>query len=480
MSRYFNRLFAIFIALTAATMADNDVKHLFKENRFERELNERDYEVVRQFVNSKRTLDLQEKSCNLSLSGDVRTEYRYIREQRCHRNIRGQQYPLPQFLAPLSHSEYNIQANVRLDYIDDSAWGVIHLLFDNTAGVDRGLDCYCHEDECHKHHHHKKFRHRRHCHFLLDRCDPHGWHGSGTQSFIDLRAAYLGVNVYSDDTMRFDIELGRRHLYTVFDSRIQFLSRFDGVLLKLSDYAPYSLGEWYGYLGGFVIDQRVNHYGWITEWGLLNICNSCTDLKYSFIDWNKHGRNRCGVNHPDGFKFRISQITMAIRAAPEFLYETPVKLYGAFLTNHDAHCDSLVQVKRRHHDHDSDEHHHHREHCGCKTLGAKRNGWYAGITFGIVCGQGDWALDFQYQYVEANAIPDRDVSGIGRGNFLDESFTVSGRGNTNYQGPRVEFLFAVTDNLTIDTIFEHSQAIDPHIGGQHKFTQFEIEAIYAF
>ena len=46
--------------------------------------------------------------------------------------------------------------------------------------------------------------------------------------------AYMGYNICASGCTRIDVELGRRPLWTVFDSRIQFGSRFDGLLLRYS------------------------------------------------------------------------------------------------------------------------------------------------------------------------------------------------------------------------------------------------------
>jgi len=95
--------------------------------------------------------------------------------------------------------------------------------------------------------------------------------------------------------------------------------------------------------------------------------------------------------------------------------------------------------------------------------------------------EGDWSFEVQYQFVRAFAIPDKDVSGIGRGNVLKDSVTAPGaRGNTNYKGWRFEGFYALTDDLTIDSIFEFSQAIKNKIGGSHHYSKFELETIYAF
>jgi carbohydrate-binding DOMON domain-containing protein len=113
--------------------------------------------------------------------------------------------------------------------------------------------------------------------------------------------------------------------------------------------------------------------------------------------------------------------------------------------------------------------------------GNQNDAWYVGFELGEVYGAGDWAFRTQYEYVQAYSIPDMDVSGIGRGNVLNDSVTSAvRRGNTNYKGWKFEFLYAITDNLNVDTIFEFSRAIDKNIGGGHHYSKFEIEAIYAF
>ena len=94
--------------------------------------------------------------------------------------------------------------------------------------------------------------------------------------------------------------------------------------------------------------------------------------------------------------------------------------------------------------------------------------------------EGDWALEIQYQYVEALAVPDKDMSGIGRGNVLNNTFTSKQRGNTNFRGWRIQGLYAITDNINIDGMIEASKAINPRLGGRHTYSKVEIETIYAF
>jgi len=418
-------------------------------SRYLEELNERDFDALKDFINSKRTINLQEKSTNLTISGDVRTEWRHLNEKLRGFRLRGGGEVDFNGL-PISRNDFNIAFNLRFDYVCDKAWAVAHIEYDNSAGVDdNGKECYF---------------------------DPEGYHGSGFSDDISLRKAYMGYNVCCDGDTRFDVELGRRNLYNVFDSKIQFLSRFDGLLFKYSS-SWECVADWYINLGGFVVDERVNHFAWITEIGFLNIADSGIDFKYSFIDWEKNGKNRCFVHNPRGFKFMNSQFTLAYHFDPEMLC-TPATLYAAFLWNHAGHKHRFI-ADGSFHDYNSYGIYDSFGSYG-RSHGRKNLGWYVGFTVGQVVREGDWSVDIQYQVVQANAIPDNDVSGIGRGNTLHESFTSVGRGNTNYKGWRIEGLYALTDNLCVDSLFEFSRADDKNIGGSHHYSNFEIEAIYAF
>lgn len=388
------------------------------------ELNERDFDALKDYINTKRTIDVAEKGQNLTISGDVRTEWRHLNEKAHGHKVRGGGAINAEGL-PISRNDFDIIFNLWFDYVCDRGWAVAQLEFDNSAGVDDcGLPC---------------------------RVDPNGYHGSGFGDDLNLKKAYVGYNICCEGCTRFDVELGRRNLYNVFDSKIQYLSRFDGVLFNYQSCWE-CVADWYVKLGGWVVDERVNHFAWATEIGFLNICDWGVDFKYSFTDWRKNGKNRCFVTKPKGFKHLISQFTLAYNFDPDILC-MPAKLYGAFLWNHDAH----------HFDGQKDG-----------------LGWYVGFTVGEVVCEGDWAIDLQYQVVQAAAIPDGDVSGIGRGNTLNGSVTSNRNGNTNYKGWRLEGLYAVTDNWVFDAIVEFSRADNKKIGGSHHFSMFELQAIYAF
>lgn len=417
-------------------------------SRFQQELNENDFEAVRDFVTTKRLISLEEKACNLSISGDVRVGWRYITEKLRGEQIRGgdgvfivreqeiindEIYDIGERL-PLSHNMFDVQFNLYLDYTSDRTWAVAHLVYDNSMGVDdNGLDCSL---------------------------DPEGYHGSGSVDNLCLQKAYFGYNIYCCNGTRFDIELGRLgNLYDAFDSQIQFLSRFDGVLFTFATELE-CIGPFYTKVGGFVVDERVNHFGWAAEVGFLNICDSGIDFKYSFIDWRKNGENRCFARDPIGFKFLNSQWQISYNFIPQNV-NVPTQVFAGFLMNHGAAKYTFINDVKT-------------------PIGNKNTGWYVGFTIGEVVEEGDWSFQALYAYVQAMAMPDNDVRKIGTGNALLDSFTADGVGNVNFKGFQLAFLYALTNNLLVNTLFDYSRPANKSIGGSHEYAQFKLEAIYAF
>lgn len=410
-------------------------------------LDERDIEMVIEFVNSKRTIDLQEKACNLAISGNIKTDWQHTVEKVAGQKVTG---GTSCDGSPIGKNVFNVAFNLMFDYRCDRSWGVTHLEFKNPMGTAEN--------------------HRKACKPLASgtgtpaktECnpvDPNYSQGSGQKSGINLRKAYWGYNICTDGASRLDIEVGRRNLFDVFDSRIQFMGRFDGVLLRYA--SQFDCADFYVTGGAFVVDQRVNHFGGVIETGLLNVMDLGLDLKYSFIHWRKKGQNRCGVSDPLGWRFGNSQFTAIYRLDPEVLC-APASIYGAVLVNHSA--------KRI-----------------LNTNSKKNIGWYIGARVGEVCGSGDWAVDLNWQSVQAQAVADTEVSGIGRGNALDSSFTQYSqtnpsiaRGNANYQGFKLMGLYGVTDNLSLEASFQYARPESKSIGGSLNFNRFKLEAIYAF
>jgi len=435
---------------------------------FHDENRQRDFEAVQAFVNSKRTIGLEQKDCNLTIAGDIRFDWANIVEKVHCQKLRGKNGAAREDESthivfdvsqnnlfsnvgpnrcgnrgiPFSTNAFEVEFNLYFDYVCDRAWGVAWLQFAEQAGIERT---------------------RRFC--FLD-CD--GLYGSGCCGNVCLKKAYMGYNLIADGCNRLDIEIGRRPPYTIFDSRIEFQSRFDGLLLKYARRFD-CWGDFFWNFGAFVVDERVDHYAYVTELGMLNIGDIGIDFRYSFIDWkslNRHNRNRCGTNHPRGIDYRVSQWLLEYHLNPEYLFCLPSKIYGAFLWNHSANKNRRFGSFGESFS------------SSCRHQKKKNLGWYVGYIIGEVCREGDWSLDITYEVVQARAIPGRDVSGIGGGNnLLGDDIGV---GFTNFKGWRFEGLYALTDNLTLDANFEYSTQDDKRIAGRHSYSKFELEAIYAF
>lgn len=435
------------------------------------ELNERDFIALREYLKTKREIPLEEKDENLSISGDVRFEWRHMNESQSTNALRGGKKINPDKKLAISRNDFDVEFNLKFDYVMDKTWAVAHMQYDNSAGVD-SQDIPCEAD-----------------------CE--GFFGSGACDDLCLKKAYFGYSFWDNDCSSFDIEVGRRgNLYYVFDSRVQFLSRLDGIVFTYEAKSE-AFRKYYAKLAGFVVDERVNHFAWATEVGFIDIMNSGFDFKYSFIDWMPHARTRCAIptcvdkdvplpfrnngkfhHDPLAFQFYVSQWTMAYNFDKDLFCGVPVKAYGAFLMNHgrkyaNVYKGTNIVVTPEN-----------------TRLYAKKGkpetkiranlGWYVGVLVGDVEKEGDWSVELQYQYVEALCMPEMDEAGISRGNVLGESFTRTGRGFTNYKGFKLEGLYAITNELSLDAIVEASKEANRRLGGRHRYSKVELEAIYAF
>lgn len=426
------------------------------ESNFERALDEKDWDALYDYINTKRTINVEEKASNLTISGDVKAQWRNRNEKDDEGSLRiigkgdDRRYR--------GTNKFNIEFNLKFDYVCDSVWAVGQLQFDGCGGILTDHDW---------------------------ETDRQGMHGSGTNGFPEIKKAYVGYNVYCDKGARFDIEIGRRRLYQVFDSEVQFLSNFDGILLKYKNSVDWwRLGDWYINVAGFVVDARSDHYAYLFETGLHDICETGFEVKYSLVDWRKHGKNLWRERDAVGSKYLVSQGTMYYYFTAPYL-DVPSKLFGAVLCNHDAKMPDWVADTEKWEDRNKKEKMDEKTRPDSKSkyYGDLRNfAWYAGFTLGEVVEQGDWAFTTQYQWVQARSIPDDDVSGIGNGNCQGNSFTADNMGNTNFKGWRVQGLYALKDNLTLEARFECSKPISEihEFGGKHDFKQYRLAVLYAF
>lgn len=396
------------------------------------ESRERDDASVTDFVKSKRAVSLQEKGGALMISGEVRSEWDFMHAWSHHTHQRGSGSHDPSdHGAPFATNEFSVEVDLMFDYKADRTWAAVQLQLDNSAGIQRTRKEHCHTNRN-----------------IL-------W-GSGSGDDLFLRKAYVGYNIAEHGTSRWDFEIGRRRLYDVFDSKVQFYSIFDGLLLKYANSFE-GITDLTAKAAAFVIDDRVNQFGYVGEVGLLNIADCGVDAKFSLIDWDTHhGKNRYGKKHAKGSKFLVTQYTLAYNFSPDLLYFKS-RLYGAFLHN--------GRAEKTHFSHHE----------------KAANAWYIGYTMGEVKRKGDWAFDVNYQWVQAQSIPEGDTSGIERDNPRNCSFYNHRWGGfANYRGYKINGFYAITDNWTLNSFFEKVREENEHIGGKHRSYQFQLAAIYAF
>ena len=379
-----------------------------------------DMDALRKWIRQKRLVTVKEIGGDLSLSGEVRAEMQAIREIRNGVKQRG-----PNSESGKPDYSFDIEANILLDYRAERTWASIKIEFDNDMGQ-----------------------------------------VSGTTNRIALERAYFGGRMINGNTVTFDGEIGRRYLGNIFDSKIEFSSLFDGLLLKFSK-ASDAMGDFYINSGVFIINDEERQFGFIAEMGMLNIGNTGLYTKYSIVDWKEH-------KYPEGvqwnrYNYIVSQLILGYQFTVSPVSRL-VKFYAAALYNHAAKKILLSDYKKA------------------------NQGYYAGVSVGQVRKRGDWAFDFNYQYVMPQAIPDFDVGGIKRGNamgvgFFTQNLNGTGAeitrrqdavGSCNYHGFSFEFLYALSNNLTWQNSFQWSRNQTRRVGPHFKYRMYEMEFIYAF
>ncbi|MBN2479848.1 MAG: hypothetical protein JXA94_06435 [Parachlamydiales bacterium] len=380
-----------------------------------------DMQALEKWIRQKRLITLKEIGGDLSLSGEVRVEFQGFNERKNGTEQRGSSS-----VSQKPDYAFDVEVNLMFDYQTDRTWASVKLEFDNDMGTE-----------------------------------------SGTTNKIALERAYLGGRIVDGETFNLDAELGRRNLNSVFESKIQFSSIFDGGLLKFNK-AFESIGNFYVNTGVFLINDLYNHYGEVAELGMLRVGNTGFFLKYSIINWKK--------SYSDPIKNRIydflnSQVTLGYQGTVN-RFNKYIKIYAAGLINHFANDLKLSD----------------------KSYNKKYNlAAYVGVSYGKILQAGDWAVDVNLQYVMPQAIPDFDCGGIKRGNIekvglYTQNINGTGAptssktavGNENYKGFQFEALYAITANLTLLQNFEISNNQTFDVGPSMSYKKYEMEFIYAF
>ncbi|MBI5345972.1 MAG: hypothetical protein HZB76_02365 [Chlamydiae bacterium] len=382
-----------------------------------------DVQALRQWIKEKRMVTVREKGGDLAIMGEVRTECQGYFEDRNGVRQRGRGSPnhIPVYAC-------DVEVNLMFDYHTDRSWASVKLEFDNDMGTD-----------------------------------------SGSANHIALERAYFGGRAIQGETFTIDAELGRKNL-SMFDSKIEFSAILDGAIFRFNK-AFDNIGDLYFNSAIFLISDFYKHFGEVGELGMLHIANTGFLIKYSFINWKKtfSGSNEETRIRNERFRFGISQFLIGYQIDLQDKFTKLIKPYMAILYNHFAKPVAVSDHKRA------------------------NWGGFAGVSFGTIETAGDWALDANFQFVQAQAVPEYDSAGIKRGNAPKVGFytlktdgtggdttVATAVGGGNFYGFQIDFLYAITQNLTMQNIIQRSWTYDTHIGPNINFKGFEVEFIYAF
>jgi hypothetical protein len=375
------------------------------------DIEEQDIQSLRDWINSKRMITVRELGGQLSISGDVHAELQAasLVNNGVAKRGRGSDKP---------SNQYDVEFNLLIDYRTERSWLAARLRFDNDAGL------------------------------------QNEFFGSGKNDKIKLERAYWGYRLLDGDRHTMDLDVGRRGpLVNLFDSKLQFISNFDGVALK-DNYAVDNVGDLYYQLGAFIVNEKKDQAAYVGEMGIINIANTGFYAKYSLIDWDTKETPKV----PPQFKFIISQLIVGYKWIPEVL-DRPVIIYLGNLYNHRAQPTRFSDGKKAGY------------------------GGYLGFNVGALKLAGDWSFD-------AQCIPDFDVSGIGMGSKSEDGFYAKNGeliternqvdGNVNYRGFELTLQYLISNNLNLWQQWKQSITLDNGIGPHRRYKQYEIDFIYSF
>ncbi len=385
-----------------------------------------DPRVLRDFIESRGLIKCRQNEGNLIIAGDVRARWN-CQGERVHGNkARGTG-------TDTAINTFLSEVNLFFDYNAPKSWVTNKLKFVNYDGAD-----------------------------------------GGTTAKIVLDRAFIGYDIYENGPDDYYVEIGRSRLDYLFESKVEFSTFFDGLHLFATKLFP-SVGQVTVHGGPFIIDSFTNHYGWVVEAFVNNWIETGLKFKYSITDWHRHSPTLDYGNLPKSgdtlvknnprYSFIVSQMLFGYERKVDFPGCKTLYVYSAVLCNHDAKRSPTTRGKKL------------------------NNAWYAGFTLGKLCKACDWSIDINYQSVQAQAVPEFDLSGIGHGNAADLLLSdaillglspQAAIGFTNYKGWQVSALYALTDSLSLRAQAAHTTPRNKSIGGSFVYTGFGMSAIYAF
>ncbi len=388
-----------------------------------------DVRVLRDFIESRGLISCRQKSGQLVIAADVRAIWDVKGEMANGINQRGLQAPG----APIAQNTFKSEVNLFLDYTTGKSWVASKLRWTNFDGKD-----------------------------------------GGTPTRVEMQRAFIGYDIWHEGKNDFYIELGRNRFNYIYESRVQFTSPYDGIHLFLTGLWE-DVGQFAIHGGPFIVDSTTNHYGWILEGQVLHMGGTGFSVKGNIVDWSRNAPTFDYGNLPNSgktlvrdnprYRFLVGQFTAGYERQLCFEHCKQLYVYGAVLHNFAAKATPTTDGKKL------------------------NNAWYVGFTLGKLCKAYDWSVELNYQSVEALAVPEFDLAGIGHGNaanrLLSDAILLGlapdgGQGFANYKGWQASALYALTDTLSIRLVGEYTTPRNASVGGDFRYKAFQMSTIYAF
>lgn len=421
----------------------------------------RNMKSLREYVDSQRNISIFQKGGSLLIAGDVRFDMNYVQEKRGGINLNNsglsihgvdyREYP---------SLSYDAKASLSLKYSAQKSFADILLKASHNTGWDS--ENYTVSSGA--------------IPFDYDSYKP-------TKSGFKLEKAVFGTDLINNESQSLSVELGRQRLYDLFDSRITFMQKFEGVALKYKNVFE-GVARLHATLGGIVISDRAHHYGFAGELGLGQIADTPFGLKYAHYKISKNGNysdgspadsttTRSSYKYYDkAYNYSVSHLLAYYDTSLDYMVSAPLKLYAAYAYNHDAVARTEFGSKKKPH------------------------AAYGGFTVGDVKAPGSGYLDVIYQYVQAESVPELDNCGAyyGMNQTHIPNVVTPTAGYTNFKGFAINGGYLATKEILVSAKFVALDEVDAGfsnstVGGTLgyeattsalDFKKFEAEVAYIF
>jgi hypothetical protein len=409
----FYRSFLLFSSLLAFSQLGADTVESSDD------LSDDEVRSIREWISTKRQVTVNEIGGNLSISGEISSQFEAINER-----VNGVRQRGPGGATKKGSKEYEISLKLIFDYRTDNTWTNGTLKFKNKAGL-----------------------------------------FGGTSDKIKLEKAYWGARAYQEDAIALDIEIGRKPFDTIYDSKVQFGALFDGVIARLN-YGFEKAGTFYAVPSLFIVDQRKDHIGFATELGLLEILGTGFYTKYSLIDWDtRHNYNKVVVRQ---FEFIISQAILGYQFVSK-KFDKLVRFYIAGLYNHRAKAREITDYRREAWG----------SYLGFSIGTARKKGdWAFAASYQALAAQAVPSFD-----VNGIGIGNAADRGFYYNDVKDVPVRTTRKtasGNANWHGFGLNFVYLLTSNLAIKQEYKQSTTLQDRIGPYRRFREYELRFVYAF